>query len=325
MSKIMHMILTRRRALAAGAAGAALLYAPQLLARPAPLVLSGEAFGSGWRITLTGAHDAALIGPGVVDILARIDAQMSPWRADSDVTRFNRAGAGGMAVPEPLAEVAQAALRVARDSGGAFDPTVGPLVARLGLGPIEGDGRPGYAGLAAQENELRKDRAGLTFDPCGIAKGYALDRLGDYLLAKGVGDFLIELGGDLLARGVNGQGQPWRVGVEAPSGAGLAARLALRDRAVATSGLYAQGYVLGGVAQSHIIDPAALGPVAGGPVSVTVAAARGVDADGWATALMAAGAGAEGLARGAGLDALILAADGGQVVTGAMGAMLEGA
>ena len=300
-------LLALAGAAAATAALPARAEAPAILrGAPATETVTGRAFGTEWRVTLPAGADAGRLGAPIADLLAGIDRRMSPWRADSEVSRFNAAPRGAVPVSPDTAAVARAALAVARASGGAFDPAVGPLVARWGFGPIRG-AAGAWTGLSAGEDELVKDDAGLTFDPCGIAKGHALDRMADLVAAQG-GDFLIDLGGELRAAGRHPEGRDWRIGIEDPRPGieGLFARLAPGPRAVATSGRRAQGYDIGGVRIGHIIDPASRRPAAGRLGSVTVLAATGLAADGWATALFAAGPAGPDMARAHGLSALFL-------------------
>ncbi|MDS1136644.1 FAD:protein FMN transferase [Nitratireductor indicus] len=272
-------------------------------------VMEGRAFATGWRLTLPAGGRGEVLRAPIEALLAEVDRQMSPWRADSVVSRFNAAGAGEYAVPAETAAVTAAALRIARDSGGRFDPTVGPLVGRWGFGPIEGDGVPDWHGLAAGETDIGKSRPGLTLDLCGIAKGRALDGMAEIVRGAGHDDFLIDLGGELAAGGRHPSGRDWQVAVEDPRGDGLepAGMLRLGGMAVATSGGRAQSYSLNGRSYSHIIDPATGEPVAGALASVSVIGQAAMWADGWATALAAAGP-VEGLplARRAGISALFL-------------------
>lgn len=302
-----------RRMFLTGAAALTLFPAPTVLAGVAPTqTLAAPAFGTGWRLVLPAGAPTDGLEALIAAELAGIDAQMSPWRADSAITRINRAGPGGHAVPAQTATVAQAALALAIDSGGAFDPTVGPLVARWGFGPIA-EGGMGIEGLTAGPGEIVKARAGQTLDLCGIAKGHALDRVAALLAMRGHDAFLLDLGGELTARGGHPSGRQWQIAVEDPRPGhdGMADVLALDGLAVATSGDRVNAYDLGGRRISHIIDPATGQPAAGGIASVTVVAADGMIADGWATALFAAGADAgPKLAAAQGLPALFLIHDG---------------
>lgn len=302
-------IRDRRRFLGGSAATLALLAAPGLLrAAGAVEALQGRAFATEWQLSLPGGSGADTLRAPIEALLAEVDRQMSPWRPDSEVSRFNAAGAGDCALPEETLEVTRAALGLARDSGGHFDPTVGPLVARWGFGPIRGDAVPDWRGLQPGQGHLAKSHAGLTLDLCGIAKGYALDRMAALVQAAGHESFLIDLGGELAARGRHPSGRAWQVAVEDPRAAakGLAGVLAL-EGTVATSGSKAQGYDLDGRRYGHIIDPETGSPAAGRLLSVSVLGESAMMADGWATALFAAGAVAgPDLARRVGLDALFL-------------------
>jgi thiamine biosynthesis lipoprotein len=175
-------------------------------------VLEGRAFGTVWRVVAPGL--SGLRSP-LEAVLARVDAQMSPWRAESEVARLNGGAAGLWPVSEATAEVTRAALGLARESGGAFDPTVGPLVARWGFGPIEGE-LAGWSALSVGPGGIEKASDGVTLDLCGIAKGWALDRMADVLADAGVGDALIDLGGELRALGRHPGGRRWQVAVEDP-------------------------------------------------------------------------------------------------------------
>ena len=295
---------TRRHMIAL--TGAALWAGPARAQIPATQTIEGRAFASHWRITARASlerHRTAIDA-----ILGGVDREMSPWRDDSDITRFNRS-ARETAVPLACAKVARAALEIARSSGGWFDPTVGPLVAQWGFGQITGTGAGHWQGLAAGESSLRKDSPGLTMDLCGIAKGYALDRIAAHLLDNGAQDFLIDLGGEVRAQGLHPSGRPWQVAGEAPreNSNGTAGGLRLPSGlSVATSGLRAQSYALGGQLYGHIIDPYHARPAQSRLASVSVMDASAMQADGWATALMSAGDAGPDLARAHGLVALFL-------------------
>ncbi|MDO5704454.1 MAG: FAD:protein FMN transferase, partial [Paracoccus sp. (in: a-proteobacteria)] len=158
---------------------------------------------------------------------------------------------------------------------------------------------------------------GTTADLCGIAKGHALDRMAALMTARG-GDWLIDLGGEIAAGGHHPSGRAWQVAVERPDGSGAAEVLALRGGlSVATSGAGVNGYDLGGRRVGHIIDPAAGAPAQGGLAQVSVIGPQARAADGWATALFAAGeARAVTLAHRHRLTALILTADGRRIENG---------
>lgn len=251
--------------------------------------IKGRAFGTAWRVTAHAGRGLEALRSEIERVLDEVDRQMSPWRADSEIAGYNAAGTSAIWVSDDTVTVVQAALDLARASGGAFDPTVGPLVGRWGFGPIT-DGARGWQSVATGKGLLAKGRPRLTLDLCGIAKGWALDRVAGLLRAAGHADALIDIGGELAGFGRHPSGRAWQVAVEDPLAGGAAGVLALTDRAVATSGLAAQSYGVSGPDRSHIIDPATGAPVRGALRSVSVIAMTAMEADGWATALFAAGA-----------------------------------
>ncbi len=269
-------------------------------------VLSGTAFGTSWRMVAPSGSGVAQLKPRIDALFAAVDRQLSPWRSDSAISLFNAGPAGAQATDPAVVEVTIAALEIASQSQGAFDPTVGPLVARWGFGPIDGGGAPDWRALSVGPRDVSKARADLTLDLCGIAKGWALDKAAALTRDAGFDDFLFELGGEFIARGQHPEGRAWRVAVEAPLSAPPALHLPA-GAAVATSGVQAQSYTRNGRTYSHIIDPAAQAPAAGKLRSVTVVAQTAMIADGWATALCAAGdAAGPDLARTHDIAALFL-------------------
>ena len=234
--------------------------------------------------------------------LHRVEAQMSTWLPDSELSRFNAAPAGGwVPVSAPLAEVVALALELARRSGGAFDVTVGPLVNLWGFGPERRTAAPtaseiqragarvGSALLDLRRSPpaMRKRVDGLTLDLSAIAKGHAVDRLAALLVERGCSDYLVDIGGDLRVLGANADGAAWRIGVESPEarGSGVEQVLALSDGALATSGDYRNVRTIGGRRFGHTIDPRTGRPVDHQLASVTVWAESAALADALATAI----------------------------------------
>ncbi|MGO4906769.1 FAD:protein FMN transferase [Pseudorhodobacter sp. W20_MBD10_FR17] len=272
--------------------------------------IQGQAFASPWRITTPNATDAETHRVAIDALLAEIDQQMSPWRDDSEITRFNTVAQETAASPQ-LTTVAQAALTLAQISNGWFDPTVGPQVAQWGFGPIKGAsmGVDRWQGLHATGDSLHKNNPTLTMDLCGIAKGYALDRMAEHLQNAGLQSFLIDLGGELKSAGQHPSGRDWHVAIEDPRQTRIGPATALRlpsGLSVATSGLRAQSYALGGVDYGHIINPHSAQPATGTLASVSVLHSSAMLADGWATALAAAEEAAPQLAAENGIAALFL-------------------
>lgn len=306
--------LGRRGFLALGGAALLAVKTPALAGNATPVrEISGSAFGTGWRVVLKDNASTAGLEERLAGTLRSIDLAFSPWRGDSMIGRFNRGHAYEAVVPEEVVDVVRLALDIAEASGGRFDPTVGPMVAHWGFGPIAGGETPpdGWRNLQAGNGHVARSIPGLTLDLCGIAKGHALDRMVADLLDAGQQDFLVDIGGELAARGRHPSGRPWHVGIEdpLPGASGMAGVVRLDGMAVATSGDRRNGYDLGGRRYSHIIDPATREPVEGALTSVSVAMPRAVEADGWATALMAAGDKGPELARQRGIAALFLFRD----------------
>ncbi|MGY0650579.1 FAD:protein FMN transferase [Luteimonas sp. A537] len=282
-------------------------------ARPALAVhaLGGATMGTLWRASVAAPSGADLhvLHDGIQACLDRVVAQMSTWERDSDISLYNRAPAGRwQALPQPFFDVLHEALAIAADSGGAVDPTVGPLVEAWGFGPRGSGGRvPDAETLAAArartgwqrvvldpagQRALQPGGAGL--DLSGIAKGHGVDAVVDWLQARGVPAALVEVGGELRGYGRKPDGTPWKVLAEAwPDDDGAAAPcvIQLDDAAVATSGDHWHRFEHGGRLYSHTIDPRTGAPVEHAPAAVTVVADTALAADAWATALTVLGPG----------------------------------
>lgn len=275
-------------------------------------VLGGPAFGSYWRLALARPTDAEAVQNVIGRVIADIDGAMSPYRGDTDLSRFNRARPGEWLplLPETRL-VLSAALEVNALTGGAFDPTVGPVVGRFGFGPIAAGPAGDLADLQTDGAMARKRREGLTLDLCGIAKGRALDLIGAVLTARGITDFVAELGGEVLTRGAHPSGRAWQIAVEAPSPDARAEVIRPGARAVATSGDAPQGFSVGDRRYGHIIDPRSGTPAAGSVAAVTVIADSAMRADALATALCTRDAGgAVALADALAVDARLTLREG---------------
>lgn len=228
--------------------------------------------------------------------LAGIVAEMSHWEPDSLLCRFNRdRGGQWTALPRDFAAVIARGLAIAEQSDGAFDPTIGQLVDLWGFGPKgacpppqpeqirQALDRSGWQRLAHDVSAHRiRQPGGLSLDFSGIAKGYAVDAVADLLADKGLRHALVEIGGELVGRGMRPDGDPWWVDLESPPETDFPPfRIALHGLAVATSGTYRRGY--------HSIDPRTGLPVRNGVVSLSVIDRTALAADAWATALTVLG------------------------------------
>ncbi len=291
--------------------------------------LDGRTMGTTWSVQVVAARgqDLRAAERVIASELERVDAQMSTWRADSDISRYNEAAAGSrQPLPTAFAQVLRAAIEVADASGGAFDPTIGPLVRLWGFGldgrtsetPDAGAiatvrARVGWQRLNLDAQQRLLQPGGVELDLSSIAKGHAVDRIAEGLEAAGYRAFLVEIGGELRGRGAKPDGSAWRIAIESPmqGGGEPLAVLELDDGAVATSGDYRNHYVLDGLRHSHLIDPRSGAPVAHAGLSVTVVHDSCMWADAWATALHVLGP-EQGmaLAEEHGLAVLMLADDG---------------
>ena len=272
--------------------------------------LGGHSMGTTWSVRLVAppGRDLRAIHDGISARLNEIIAQMSTWEPTALVSRFNRAAAGtAFVLPDEFASVLACALQVAGASDGAFDPTVGPLVALWGFGAHAGPqqrpaadtlaatvARCGFRRLSWQPGQPLVQPGGLELDFSAIAKGYAVDHISAWLRHCAVPAALVEVGGELHGYGHKPDGSPWRVlvetGPEEDAGGDWPARvLVLDDRAVATSGDRFHRYHDAAGLVSHSLDPRSGLPVAVTTAAVTVVAASTMQADAWATALAVLG------------------------------------
>jgi thiamine biosynthesis lipoprotein len=273
-----------------------------------------------------GSPTASELEPVVAGLLEQVNDQMSTYRPESELSRFNRQeSTDWFGVSAELAGVVAAALEVSRSTGGAFDVTVGPLVNLWGFGPGPRTYRlppaeevqavlaeVGFGKLQVRSDPpaLRKSRPALYVDLSALAKGHGVDRVAELLESRGIDDYMVEIGGEIRARGVNVRGVPWRIAVEKPTPAGRAPYgvLSLRDVGVATSGDYRNFFEVEGRRFSHTIDPLSGYPVDNPPASVTVLHPSAMYADAYATALMVMGeGGGMDLANELGLAAMFIA------------------
>lgn len=288
--------------------------------------LHGPTMGTRWSVSLD-AHaniDLTALHQDLAAAVVQVDNQMSTWKPNSDLMRLNRAPVDTWVnLPAEILEVLDCALDICRQSAGAFDPGVGALVDAWGFGAVrdvpdavairtarEATPRPTLECLELDRPAGRAlKRAPVQLDLCGIAKGYAVDRMAAVLQRHGVRHALAALDGELRAVGSQGSGMPWAVALERPEAGRRAVHgvIELQDLAVATSGDYRRHLQVGGARLAHSMDARRAAPVNNTVASVTVLANSCMHADAWATALLVAGPG-EGLAlaQRMGLDALFL-------------------
>ncbi|MGH8594029.1 MAG: FAD:protein FMN transferase [Gammaproteobacteria bacterium] len=255
------------------------------------------------------ASEPRRLGPQVNATLERVVAQMSTYDPGSELSRFNaQAQTDWFPVSRDLVLVIDTARTVSDATGGAFDVTIGPLVNLWRFGPHAAPaGVPRAESIASakklvsyqhleadlQSSRIRKVLAGVYVDLSGIAQGFAVDKITGLLRSVGVKSYLVELGGELSAAGVNPNGVPWRVAIERPWGARpgelLDRIISLNGTSLATSGDYRKYFEHDGHIYSHIIDPRTGWPVSGDLTSVSVIHRSTMHADALATALLVMG------------------------------------
>lgn len=269
--------------------------------------------GTQYRITLVGPEAArgsvSQLPQEVTRRLEAINDQMSHYRPESELSRFNRLGpALSFAVSADFAVVLDHSLRLCRRSGGVFDPALGSLIDAWGFGVAGAPVSPGDSELQARRAKvgsdlldwsdppnLRKKADGVSLNLSAVAKGHAVDAVVDLLSRRGWSDVLVEIGGELAVRGRSLSGGAWQVGVRSPAvsfpeGVELAAIVTLEHGALATSG-NSENFHLNdrGERLSHLIDPRLMRPLTRSPFSVTVWSTSCLDADGLATTLSVMG------------------------------------
>ena len=288
--------------------------------------LHGPTMGTRWSASLDAdaALDLTALRQDLAAAVEQVDEQMSPWKPNSDLMCLNRAPVDTWVdLPPEIMEVLVCALDICRLSAGAFDPGVGALVNAWGFGAVRDapdaeairiarqcTPRPTHECLELDRPASRaRKHAPLQLDLCGIAKGYAVDRMTKVLQQHGVQSALVALDGELRAVGSQASGVPWAVALEQPETGRRAVHgvIELEDVAVATSGDYRRYLAVGEARLAHSMDPRSAAPVNNSVASVTVLASSCMHADAWATALLVAGPG-EGLAMAQrmGLEALFL-------------------
>lgn len=262
----------------------------------------GVVWTTDYHITYEAAHD---LGDSIQLILGNLDISVSPYNKASLVTALNENTTTRL--DAHVKRLLEASRRVHDQSGGAFDPTVMPLVNAWGFGYKSGN-MPSRASLdsilafigmdkvAVHGDTLVKRDPRVMLDFSSIAKGMACDEIGRMLARNGAVNWMVEIGGEVMACGVNPHHKPWQVSVDMPnsetggeSSHESAMILQLDSAAVATSGNYRKWRGQGSDKVSHIIDPRTGDSHVGTLLSVTVIASDCMSADAWATACMVMG------------------------------------
>ncbi len=238
--------------------------------------------------------------------LRKLDQQMSMWKPDSEVSRLSeKAGEGPIRVSTDLFAVLERGVELSRLSGGRYDPTVGPLVKLWAIGTPEAR-VPSHGEILdvmklVNWQDLRIDhesqtveliKGGMVLDFGSQAKGYAAREAGRILVRRGVRSAIVDIGGCVIALGMNREGKPWRIGIQDPGGergSSVVGYLLAHDEIASTSGIYERHFIQDGRLYHHIMDTQTGYPVDNEVVAVTVLCPRDDNPDGPTLAFLAMG------------------------------------
>lgn len=265
----------------------------------------GKVFGTYYSIKYTAPEN---YGQEFDSLFAVVNKSLSTFDTSSVISRINRSDTA-VIVDFHFATVYEDALYVSRATDGAFDMTVAPLVNLWGFGYDPSDTATlktkaeidsikqfvGYDKISLEGGRLYKSDPRIKLDASAIAKGYACDLVGDFLESCSVENYLVDIGGEMVARGVNSAGVPWRVGIVSPVddasqlNTDVESIISLDNRALATSGNYRQFYITKERKVSHTIDPVTGYPTNHKLLSASVLAPVCDIADAYATSFMVIG------------------------------------
>ena len=289
---------------------------------PVLLKIAGETQGTYYAITYY-ADDSISLQPAIDSLLHRFDSTASTYKPNSIISRLNNNDPSAR-TDEMFGVIFLKSMEVSGKTQGAFDITVGPLVNAWGFGlsnrlkmdqHIVDSLKPfvGYHKVKLNNGKLLKTDPRIRIDFNAIAQGYAVDVVGAFLDSKGIQSYIIDIGGEVLARRSKPGGEKWSVAIEMPTRQAddertVQAVVMLQDMAISTSGSYRKFYEENGIRYSHTIDPASGYPVVHSLLSVSVMAGDCMTADAYATALMVMGVekGKEFLQHSKGLEAYFI-------------------
>ena len=262
---------------------------------------TGFIFGTVYNITYQ--YDKSLKADIEAE-LKKVDGSLSPFNKHSIITKINRNE--DVTVDKMFADVFNLARQISTETDGAFDITVAPLVIAWGFG-FKNDTQPtrhaidslkqltGYMKVSLDGMKVSKKDPRMMLDCSAIAKGYACDVVAEYLRRRGIENFMVEIGGEIVTQGINEKRLPWKIGVTKPvddslnTNQELQTVLNVTNKAMATSGNYRNFYYKNGKKYAHTIDPVTGYPVQHNILSATVIADNCATADAYATAFMVMG------------------------------------
>ncbi|MCF8231086.1 MAG: FAD:protein FMN transferase [Bacteroidales bacterium] len=267
-----------------------------------PVRFKGEAQGTYYAITYYDDEQRDF-SEEIDSLLTEFDKTASVYVPNSIISKVNKNKP--YTLNEIFLDIYKKGMEVARQTDGKFDMTVMPLVNAWGFGfetrkkvdtaTIDSIMQfVGYEKIQLQDGQLVKEDPRVQLDFNSIAQGYSVDWVADFLESKGIEDYLVDIGGEVYAKGKKPGAEFWRVGIEKPAKDKHAAReikdvIALKDKAMATSGSYRKYYEKDGVKYSHTINPQTGFPVKHSMLSASVVADDAVTADAYATAFMVMG------------------------------------
>ncbi|OVZ92945.1 FAD:protein FMN transferase ApbE [Yersinia frederiksenii] len=273
--------------------------------------IEGKTMGTFYSVKISGATppNPHQLQQEIDALLEQANDDISTYRQTSVLSRFNQyRGSEPQPIPRGMADIILQAQRIGRDTDGAMNITIGPLVNLWGFGPEKQptriptqdqiDSARQQVGLQhltlISDNRgewLQKDLPDLYVDLSTMGEGYGVDLLVNLMMRKGITNYLVSVGGAVSSRGVNGQGQPWRVAIQKPTDQenAVQALVDLQGYSISTSGSYRNYFEQGGQRYSHVLDPATGRPINHRLVSATVIATTALEADGWDTGLMVLG------------------------------------
>jgi len=273
-------------------------------------LIQGKTMGTTYSVKIGEAHkvsDLKSLKKEIDELLVEVNRQMSTYQKDSEISKLNGAEKNQKIEISPwFKEVLEHSLKLAERTDGAYDPTLGPLVNLWGFGPTGSKAVPNLEQIENAKSNVGFDKVtlskvngkdvavkklgGVYVDLSSSAKGFGVDKVSDLLIQKNFKNHLVEIGGELKARGQKFK-KDWVVGVEKPSDGEKAVQIAfpLKNKSIATSGDYRNFFKASGKKYSHTINQKTARPVEHKLFSVTVVSEACMSADALATALMALG------------------------------------
>ena len=273
--------------------------------------ISGKTMGTHYHISVVNPSNKKpvvllTLKKEIDALLVEVNRQMSTYDSNSEISQFNQyQQTDWFSISKDFAFVVSSAQAISKDTQGAFDITISPLIDLWGFGaktqftaPTEQQIKralknTGYGLLAVRTSPpaIKKLNKNIRIDLSAIAKGFAVDKVAEHLNKKGYLDYLVEIGGEVRNQGFNPKGKPWKIGMESPQdGDWIINDVLLSSHlAVATSGDYRNYFIKEGVSYSHTINPITGKPVRHNLAAVTVLHESTMMADAYATALMVMG------------------------------------